>query len=293
MEMHQIRYFLAVSESLNFTRAAEDCHVAQPSLSRAIRKLEDELGGDLFRRERGQTHLTDLGRKMQPLLQQAYDGAAAAKEQAAKFRSTELAPLWVGLSETIAMELITPSLAELARAFPGLELHLLRSDAAGVLDALKSGQIEIGIAAELPGADWDRLDRWRLFEEGFVLLGAPDPGDSPVPLADAAGLFFITRPYCENRASVEAVLSAQGVKLMNRHQASADDDVAGLVHGRMGAALMPESSARAARCPMNAIDGLDVTRVVEVYGVFGRQRSVAASALIRLLRASDWALEAA
>jgi len=50
MEMHQVRYFLAVARALNFSRAAEECNVTQPSLTRAIRQLEDELGGDLFRR---------------------------------------------------------------------------------------------------------------------------------------------------------------------------------------------------------------------------------------------------
>ncbi|MBM3540528.1 MAG: LysR family transcriptional regulator, partial [Alphaproteobacteria bacterium] len=59
--MHQVRYFLAVCETLNFRKAAESCHVAQPSLTRAIKNLEDELGGPLFRRERQNTHLTDLG----------------------------------------------------------------------------------------------------------------------------------------------------------------------------------------------------------------------------------------
>lgn len=59
MEMHQVRYFLAVCEALNFTRAAKACHVAQPSLTAAIKKLEQELGGELFRRERSRTHLTD------------------------------------------------------------------------------------------------------------------------------------------------------------------------------------------------------------------------------------------
>jgi DNA-binding transcriptional LysR family regulator len=58
MEMHQIRYFLAVCETLNFTRAAEQCHVTQPA-TRAIHKLEEELGGLLFRRERHLTHMTD------------------------------------------------------------------------------------------------------------------------------------------------------------------------------------------------------------------------------------------
>ena len=52
MEMHQVRYFLAVTRTLNFTRAADECNVTQPSLTRAIKQLEGELGGDLFRRER-------------------------------------------------------------------------------------------------------------------------------------------------------------------------------------------------------------------------------------------------
>ena len=55
MEMHQIRYFLAVARTLNFTQAADECNVSQPSLSRAVIKLEEELGGDLFRRERSLT----------------------------------------------------------------------------------------------------------------------------------------------------------------------------------------------------------------------------------------------
>ena len=61
MEMHQIRYFLAVCDTRNFTRAAAACNVTQPALTRAIQKLEAEMGGLLLRRERGRTHLTELG----------------------------------------------------------------------------------------------------------------------------------------------------------------------------------------------------------------------------------------
>jgi len=62
MEMHQVRYFLAVARTLNFTRAADECNVTQPSLTRAIKQLEAELGGDLFRRERP-AGLTELGQR--------------------------------------------------------------------------------------------------------------------------------------------------------------------------------------------------------------------------------------
>ena len=63
MEMHQVRYFLSLCAELNFTRAAERCNVAQPSLTRAIKQLEEELGGALFHRERANTHLSELGHR--------------------------------------------------------------------------------------------------------------------------------------------------------------------------------------------------------------------------------------
>ena len=79
MEMQQVRYFLAVAEELNFTRASDKCNVTQPSLSRAIKLLEEELGGPLFRRERKSTHLTDLGNMVRPHLQSVYDHSMLAK----------------------------------------------------------------------------------------------------------------------------------------------------------------------------------------------------------------------
>jgi DNA-binding transcriptional LysR family regulator len=78
MEMHQIRYFLAVSEYLNFRRAAEQCHVSGPALTRAIQKLEEELGGKLFRRERNLTHLTNLGTLIRPHLKRVLSEAEGA-----------------------------------------------------------------------------------------------------------------------------------------------------------------------------------------------------------------------
>ena len=85
MEMHQVRYFLAVCDELNFTRAAERCNVAQPSLTRAIKLLEEELGGPLFHRERNHTHLTELGKMMHPYLSQVLAQSEAAKERAKGF----------------------------------------------------------------------------------------------------------------------------------------------------------------------------------------------------------------
>src|ERR687887_2324699 len=98
MEMHQVRYFLAVARTLHFTRAADECNVTQPSLTRAIKQLEDELGGDLFRRELPQAQLTELGHRMYPLLKQCYESALGARSLAAAIKSGEVGALKLALS---------------------------------------------------------------------------------------------------------------------------------------------------------------------------------------------------
>ncbi len=86
--MHLVRYFLALCETLNFSRAAETCNVSQPALTRAVRKLEEELGGLLLRREHLLTHLTDFGRLVRPHLEQMMAEAEAAKSTATPFLQT-------------------------------------------------------------------------------------------------------------------------------------------------------------------------------------------------------------
>src|SRR5258708_38073630 len=93
MEMHQVRYFLAVAQELNFSRAAEICNVTQPSLSRAIQQLEGELGGPLFHRERHLTHLTDLGHMGLPHLETVYNAAAHAQKLAQDLITFKKVPL--------------------------------------------------------------------------------------------------------------------------------------------------------------------------------------------------------
>ena len=96
MELHEIRYFLALSKTLNFTRAAEACNVSQPALTRAIQKMEDELGGLLFSRERNNTHLTELGRLLEPHLTEVLARTQMAKETATRFLRLDSAQLRLG-----------------------------------------------------------------------------------------------------------------------------------------------------------------------------------------------------
>src|SRR5881396_1897101 len=124
MEMHQVRYFLAVARLLNFTRAADDCNVTQPSLTRAIKQLEGELGGDLFRRERPAAQLTELGQRMLPLLKQCYEAAAGARSLASSFKGGKVGTLRVAIADAVDLALLIPHLEQLKRLFNSLEFKL-------------------------------------------------------------------------------------------------------------------------------------------------------------------------
>ena len=87
MQMNQIRYFLALCEERNFTRAAKRCGVSQPSLTNAIKRLEQTLGGLLFHRNRRNIELTELGRVVRPYLKQLNQSAYEAERKAAKVLS--------------------------------------------------------------------------------------------------------------------------------------------------------------------------------------------------------------
>ena len=91
VDVRLLESFTILAEELNFTRAAEECNVAQPSLTRAVQKLEEELGGLLLHRERQHTHVTELGRMMLPHLERTFAAAQAAKELARGVRKGETA----------------------------------------------------------------------------------------------------------------------------------------------------------------------------------------------------------
>src|ERR1700756_2108548 len=148
MELFQVRYFLALARTLNFTRAAEACNVSQPALTRAIQRLEEEVGGPLLYRERSLTQLTQLGRAMLPHLEAAYAAAEAAAQQAAAFRRRDSAPLRLGLGSTLSASLLTAVLRELEERLKGFELALSEGGAEDLLARLLEGALDAAVLVE-------------------------------------------------------------------------------------------------------------------------------------------------
>ena len=147
MEFHQLRYFCAVARTGNFTRAAEEQHVAQPSLSQQIRKLEDELGAKLFDRFPRFTRLTQFGKTFLPKAGEILRQVGEARTQIQEMSESEIGTVVVGAIPTIAPYYLGPLLARFARRHPGISISVAEEITPVLLDYLHNGRVDLVILA--------------------------------------------------------------------------------------------------------------------------------------------------
>ena len=287
--MHQVRYFLAVARTLNFTRAAEESNVTQPSLTRAIQKLEEEFGGLLFRRERALTHLTDLGRMMLPHLERTYEAAQAAKNLAKGVGKAVVAPLNLGLAATLRGNHLHQALRNLSEQMPGLHLRLVTGESGELADALLKGDIDMLVVCEqrvMP----DRIDAMPLFEQRYALAVPDDHRLAASDQAMVSELGEVTLIECGSDvlAEVRDHCESCAVTAATRHSAIGEGHVVQLVAAGLGCGIVSRDIALPDRVTMVELSDLKLSRKVILASVAGRQRSPAAEAFLRTLRVSAW-----
>jgi LysR family hydrogen peroxide-inducible transcriptional activator len=154
LEIHQLRYFCAVARTGNFTRAAEQEHVAQPSLSQQILKLEDELGAKLFDRLGRTARLTRFGetflRRAQPILRELGE----ARSEIQDMTGVEAGHVMLGAIATIAPYFLPRSLATFSRKYPTIQLNVIEDITPVLLSRLHEGSIDLALVAlPLPGPE--------------------------------------------------------------------------------------------------------------------------------------------
>ncbi|WP_197525306.1 LysR family transcriptional regulator [Pseudobythopirellula maris] len=169
--MHQLRYFVAVAEERNFTRAAETCSVAQPSLSQQIIKLEKELGHKLFDRLGRQVRLTDAGRLLYGRATSVLEGLESTREELAELAGAGRGRVSVGAMLTAAPYLLPPVLKAFGRSHPEAEVIVHEGMTDRVLEECKSGALDLALLA-MP-VDDDQLHVEPLFEDELLLAVHP------------------------------------------------------------------------------------------------------------------------
>jgi DNA-binding transcriptional LysR family regulator len=168
-DLRRLRYFLAVAEERNFTRAAERLHVAQPALSRQVRTLERELGVELLRRTTHDVELTEAGREL------ASRGAAvvaAADElwaRARSFGAGEVGRVVVGYGTSVGYETAPRLLAEVGERLPGLEVVTRVLPLAAIVDGVREGSVDAGIVRCPPAVAGLRVQVVRREPQGVLM----------------------------------------------------------------------------------------------------------------------------
>jgi LysR family transcriptional regulator, hydrogen peroxide-inducible genes activator len=290
MELHEIRYFLALSQTLNFTKAAEACHVSQPALTRAIRKMEDELGGLLFSRERNNTHMTELGRLIEPHLAEVVAQTGDVKRTAARFLKLEKANLALGVMCTIAPVQFVSFLGRFRADNPGVEVTLLEQVPERLCNLLVSGELDVALMAR-PGGFSAPLKASELYSERFVIACAAGHRlamKNEVPIAELDGEFYLSRINCEFYDVLDDLCRNQGVNLIKSYQSEREDWILTMVAAGLGVCFLPEYTAifpGVVGCP---VVSPSVERSVCLVTVAGRRPSSPVRAFIHAVRRYPW-----
>ncbi|MDO4409114.1 MAG: LysR family transcriptional regulator [Eubacteriales bacterium] len=152
MEIRTLRYFLAVAREENMTRAAEALHVTQPTLSKALKSLEDELGKKLFTRHSFSIKLTDEGILLRNRAEDLVSMADRIEREFVSLDDITGGNLYFGLAESFQIRYLAHAIHSLKQIYPGLRYHITSGDSEQVLEKLDKGLLDFVVLVETPDA---------------------------------------------------------------------------------------------------------------------------------------------
>ncbi len=196
MNLRDLEYVVAVAQHGNFSQAAAVCNVSQPALSNQIKKLEQELGADLFLRLSGEVRLTECGRRVAEIAERVLDDAQRIKDTATQFRDPEAIPFKIGMTPTLAPYL-TQYFADLFKAlFPSMKVIMIEDLPHKMLQMVEDHKLDTALVAKSNHkGDLDFTSIWSeplylAMREEHPLSTLPSITPEDVPTHD-----FIRLPY--------------------------------------------------------------------------------------------------
>ncbi len=288
MQFNQINYFLRTCDTLNFTRAAELCHVSQPSLSAAIQKLEDELGGELFSRQGRTIALTPLGSAMRTHLTQIEEARNAASRTASEIVHGHVGTIELGLMCTLSPERLLSAIALFGESYPQVELLIHDIWETRAQELLLTGALDCIIVAhskDLP----DRFTEHTLTNEPMTLSmheSHPLSDQSDITLADLNDEHYVDRLRCEFRELFFEAMGAQNLQVRTVMRSEREDLVRESVSKGIGISIMPKSAAANAGLQTREISDMNIVRKISLVTVKDRDLKPATEQFIQLVCAA-------
>jgi LysR family hydrogen peroxide-inducible transcriptional activator len=287
MELHQLRYFCAVAETGSFSRAAEQSHVAQPSLSQQIMKLEDELGARLFDRLGRSVRLTELGKAFLPRAHSVLRELEAAKGEVVEHKDSVGGLVTIGVIPTVAPYLLPRYLTTFSRKFPQARLTVVEEITPVLLERLRAGTIDLAILA-LPIRGHEFESTPLLTERLYAALPPKHKlaARRSLSLKDlrAEPFLFLRDGHCFRDTAVAA---CDRVRMHPRiiFESGQFSSLLSMVGAGMGVSIVPQMALdKSAACRYVKIADASAARTIAVLVLRGRSLSRAHSGFLEHLR---------
>ena len=289
MDFNQIRYFLALAQTLNFTRAAERCFVSQPALTQAIKRLEDELGGELITRDGRSSELTSLGQNLRGYFEQIDRTRQLVGATALAVNQGEIAELNIGLMCTVGPRLLATMLDAFQVEHPSISLVLHDVTPPSINDLLLSGGLDAVICAR-HGERQAQLRYIKLYEEPIGVAFGPDHEFSErdsIVLNDLINERYIDRLHCEFRNDIIDYYTRQDLSLDVVFCSEREDWIQSLIHSGLGVTVIPRYSV-VSTIDFRPVADPALSRTVSLAVVDHANSSHALDELIKAIEAYDW-----
>ncbi|QNA87969.1 hydrogen peroxide-inducible genes activator [Massilia sp. Dwa41.01b] len=252
MTLTELKYIVAVARAKHFGHAAESCFVAQPTLSVAIKKLEDELGVTLFERGGSEVSVTPVGAQIVAQAERVLEQTAAIKELAKQNKDPLAGPLRLGVIYTIGPYLLPPLVKNLIDNVPQMPLVLQENFTVKLLELLRQGELDAAIMA-LPLPDHGMLMQ-TLYDEPFVVATPrthPWARRRDIPADDlkAETMLLLGSGHCFRDQVLEvcpemARFSSPGNGMQRTFEGSSLETIRHMVASGIGLTVLPRASVR-------------------------------------------------
>jgi LysR family hydrogen peroxide-inducible transcriptional activator len=255
MNLRDLRYLVALAEALHFGKAAEACHVSQPTLSTQIKKLEDELGVALVERAPRHVMLTPAGRDITTRARRVLAEVDQMRETARRTSDPEAGTVRLGLFPTLGPYLLPHVVPRIRARFPRLELLLVEEKTEAVLHMLRDGKLDAAVLAMPLHEDW--LETAFLFEEPF-LLAVPEghalAGQRNLTLANLNDqhLLLLEEGHCLRDQALE-VCHLAGAGEREGFRATSLETLRQMVAAGVGVTLLPMLAVKPPVSPSDSI----------------------------------------
>ena len=290
MDLNQVRYFLNLAETLNFTEAARVSGISQPSLTKAIQRLEDEFGGPVLYRDGKDTRLTALGRDLIVefmRIQSALENITELAENSVAGRSRKIN---IGVASTIAPRVFAKFWALVLKELPEVELLLHPLNPGEAEAEVLSGKYDMCLLTNPPEPNF-KLTIQPLFQERLRLALAshhPLAGTDEITPEQMMEQPYIDRMHCEFRTQLIKHFMDRNIVMRPRFQSEREDWVQQMVAQGAGVCSLPEHSAIVDGIVLRAVKGLTLSRNISIVAVSGSANPREVRVILGLSKNFNW-----